>query len=113
MPNDFVLAPDYVFEEKPSYNTLVTKFENGFEQRRPKRASAITEYVLEYRNRTTSERDTILNLFNARKGSYSSFTWTHPITSETKTVRFKEDSLSVINKAYGVHDISFTLIEVL
>jgi uncharacterized protein (TIGR02217 family) len=113
MPNDFLLAPDYVFDETPQFKTLISEFENGVEQRRAKRASAITEYRLQYKNRDATDLSTITTLFNAKKGSLTSFTWTHPISAATKTVRFKEDSLTYSCTTYGRYDIEFVLKEVI
>lgn len=110
---NFSLKPDYTFEEAPQYKTLITEFENGVEQRRAKRASAITEYRLVYKNRSASDLSTITTLFNAQKGALTSFTWEHPVSAVEKTVRFKEDSLTYRNTVYGLYDIEFSLIEVL
>jgi len=109
---DFILAPDYVFDENPQYLTLVSQFENGAEQRRAKRANAITEYRLIYKNRSQDDLDTVTTLFNAKKGALTSFTWTHPISGATKTVRFKEDSLVYSNTNYLIYNFEFSLIEV-
>lgn len=109
---DFILAPDYVFDETPQYKTLISQFENGAEQRRAKRSAAITEYRLIYKNRSQADLDTITTLFNAKKGTLTSFTWTHPISAATKTVRFKEDSLTYSNKSYLLYDIEFVLTEI-
>ena len=107
--DDFYLAPDYVFDETPQYNTAISQFENGVEQRRQKWASSLTKYRLVYKNRDSTDKDTILTLFNATKGALTSFTWTHPISAATKTVRFVEDSLTISNTVYGLYDIEFTL----
>lgn len=113
MPNEFLLAPDYVFEETPKYNTIISTFENGAEQRRAKRGSAITEWRLVYKNRSQADLDTITTLFNAKKGALMSFTWTHPISGATKTVRFKEDSLTYSNTSYLIYEFEFTLVTIL
>jgi uncharacterized protein (TIGR02217 family) len=110
---DFTLAPDFQLETKPVYNTLVTQFENGIEQRRAKRSGSITEYGLQYRNRPASELATVKTLFNTKKGSLTAFTWTNPEDSTDYTVRFKEDSLSWRLKAFGLYDFDFTLVAVL
>jgi phage-related protein len=113
MANDLILKPDYVFDENPQYKTLISQFENGAEQRRAKRSSAITEYKLVYKNRTATDLGTITTLFNSKKGTLTSFTWTHPISASTLTVRFKEDSLTYSNTSYGLYDFEFNLVSIL
>jgi uncharacterized protein (TIGR02217 family) len=109
---DFELNPDFVFDQTPQYKTLVSNFENGAEQRRAKRSGAITEYKLVYKNRSQADLDTITTLFNAKKGALTSFTWTHPISGATVTVRFKEDSLTYSCSSYLIYDFEFTLISI-
>jgi len=110
---DFSLVPDYMFEQKPQYKTLISNFENGAEQRRSKRSSAITEYKLVYKNRGTTDIGIINALFTAKKGAALSFTWLHPISGVTLTVRFKEDSLNLVYTNYGSYDVEFTLTNIL
>jgi len=113
MPNEFILAPDYVFDETPQYKTLISTFENGAEQRRAKRSSAVTEYKLVYKNRSAADLGTVTTLFNSKKGALTSFTWTHPISAATLTVRFKEDSLTFSNTVFGLYDFEFNLITII
>lgn len=110
---DFSLAPDYVFVKKTGYDTIVSEFENGAEQRRARRSGSIRSWRLSYRNKTTAELATVQTLFDAKKGALTSFTWTNPTDSVDYTVRFKEDSLEVAQKAYGVFDFDFELVEVI
>lgn len=110
---DFTLAPDFQLETKPTYNTLITQYENGVEQRRATRSSPITEFRLSYRNRNSTDLATVMNLFASKKGALTSFVWTNPEDSVDYTVRFKEDSLTKVLKAYGLWDFDFTLVVVL
>ena len=112
MPDDLVLQPDFAFEDKTTFNTLVTEFENGVEQRRAKWATPIKSWKFVYKNRTASELSTLQTLFENKKGRYSSWTWTNPVDSQTYTVRFDTDELLVMLKAYGIYDIEFTVKEV-
>lgn len=111
--SDLTLKPDFVFESTPEYSTIVTTFENGVEQRRPRRASAIPTWTLNFKNRNATDMNTILTLFNAKQGSYLSFTWDNPEDGNTYTVRFKQDSLKRSYKFYGIWDFSFELVQVL
>lgn len=110
---DFSLAPDFVFTKKGTYDTIISQFENGVEQRRPRRTNTIREWTLQYRNRPASEVATIQTMFDSVKGAYNSFTWTNPLDSVDYNVRFKEDTLDVSAKAYNVYDVEFSLVEVL
>jgi len=112
MANEFVLPPDYDFEEIPTYKTLISEFENGAEQRRAKRSSAITEYKLVYNNLSSTDLGTITTLFSSKKGALTSFTWTHPISGSTLTVRYKEDSLNYRCTSFGRYYCEFNLITI-
>lgn len=110
---DLELAPDFAFAKKTNYDTIISEFENGIEQRRPRRTNKIREWNLQFRNRPASEVATIQTLFDANKGAYSSFTWLNPQDAATYTVRFKEDSFEHRNHAPGFYDFDFTLVEVI
>jgi phage-related protein len=109
---DFELPSGYDFEEIPKFNTLISSFENGAEQRRAKRSGAITEYKLVYKNISQADMDIITTLYNTSKGALSSFTWLHPISAETLTVRFKEDSLSFVCTSYGIYQCEFNIVTI-
>lgn len=113
MPSDLVLKPDFPLETEVNFDTLITKFENGVEQRRPRRSNSIKTWTLSFKNRDTTDMNTILTLYNAKKGAYTAFTWDNPEDSTTYTVRFKEDSFKRQYHHYGLWDFSFELIQVL
>ncbi|MCK9555018.1 DUF2460 domain-containing protein [bacterium] len=106
------VIPDFVFEEKIEFETLITKFENGVEQRRSKQSIPLRKWTLQFHNRTTEELTTIRSFYVARKGSYESFTWVNPNDSVEYAVRFDSDSFVFVNKASGIYDCSFSLTEV-
>lgn len=110
--SDFSTNPDTLLEENPKFKTLVSEFENGFEQRRAKWSSDLRTFKLVFTNRTDSEMETVRDFYLSKLGSYSSFTWTNPNDSVEYTVRFKEDSFNFIKKAYLVYDFSFEFVEV-
>jgi uncharacterized protein (TIGR02217 family) len=113
MPSDFTLVPDFVLETTPSYNTLVSEFENGVEQRRAKWSQSRQSWRLQYKNRDSTDLGIVKTLFNAKLGAYGSFSWDNPEDSVTYTVRFKEDSFTSTYHSYGLWDFEFELIEVL
>jgi phage-related protein len=110
--SDLALNPDYVYDEEIQYKTLISQFENGYEQRRGKWANPLRKFTLVYNNRTTTEIGTLKTLFTTKLGALTSFTWTNPNDSVEYTVRFDADSFKFSNKAYGVYDLQFSLTQV-
>ena len=110
---DFELPPDFQFSSESKYDTLVTAFENGVEQRRARRSSAIKEFTLQFRNRSQDDLDVVEALFNSKKGALTSFTWLNPEDNVEYSVRFKEDSFKKTLKHYGIFDFEFALTMVL
>ncbi len=110
--SDLSSAPDYVYDEEIQFKTLISQFENGYEQRRAKWANPLRKFTLVYNNRTSSELSTLRTLFTTKLGAATSFTWTNPNDSTEYTVRFDADSFKYSNKAYGVYDVSFSVIQV-
>lgn len=109
---DFTLVPDYSFETTRNWKTLISNFENGVEQRRQKWSANLKSWKLIYKNQSATDKGTILTLFEAKKGSFTSFTWTNPEDSTDYTVRFKEDSLVISFNSARLYDIEFELIQV-
>jgi phage-related protein len=107
---DFVLKPHYVFTKTSEYKTLVSNFENGVEQRRAKWATPLKTWKLQWRNIEATDVSTIQTLFDAKLGSYSSFTWTNPVDSVDYTVRFKDDSLKIDLTTYNRYAVELELI---
>lgn len=110
--DDLTLQPDFVFEEEKSYNTLVSSFENGVEQRRSMWSTPRSKFKLEFNNRTEAEKDVLVALFDAKLGAYDTLLWTNPNDSVQYTVRFETDSLGIKKKAFEIYDISFNFIQV-
>lgn len=109
---NLTLSPDYVYEEKVNFKTLVTEFESGYEQRRAKWATPLRRFKLLYKARTSTDFGTIKSLFIEKLGAYDTFTWTNPNDSTTYTCRFVEDSLAFEEQAYDIYNFEFEIIEV-
>jgi phage-related protein len=99
------------------FNTLVTQFESGKEQRRAK-GSPRRIFRLQF-DKTTNYNDNaqeIWDFFVARKGKFESFHWDYPKSDgavEEVEVRLDTDLLernAFLNKAYS---FGLTLIEVI
>lgn len=104
--------PDFTYEEEIEYKTLVTKFENGVEQRRSKWANPLRRFRFVYKSRSQTDFETVRDFYNARLGQYESFTWTNPNDSTSYTIRFEADTLRFKRKAYQVYDFEFMAVEV-
>jgi len=89
---EFIWPAHRVRTEDIKYNTLITKFESGKEQRRSK-GSPKRKFQLKFEKQETPA-DEIYNFFKARKGKFEVFNWTHPRTGEVIKVRFGVDKLS-------------------
>ena len=109
---DLILQGDYGLEESLQFQTLVSNFENGVEQRRAKWASQLREFTLTFRNYSATDFATIRDFFLSKKGALTSFTWTNPNDSADYTVRFKEDSWKAVVTSYGIYNFSFSLLQV-
>jgi len=102
---EFTWNPDYVYEVLPRFKTHVNEFEDGSEERAQVWTEAKRSWNLEFKNRTETEKDAILDFFLARKGRLEAFTWTCKLDSTQYTVRFDNDELNaqaVGNKRYSI-----------
>lgn len=109
---EFNWKPDFVFEETPKFQTIVSTFENGSEQRRARWGTARREWKLQFVNKTKTEFESIRNFFIAKKGALTAFTWENINDSVEYSVRFVEDSVNFKMKSTGVYDFEFSFIEV-
>jgi len=109
---DFPLTPDFVYVEEIKFNTLISKFENGYEQRRAKWSSDLRKFRLEFKNRSKDDFEDLRDFFITKKGAYSSFTFENPNDSVEYNVRFADDNLSLQEKAYQIYDFACDLVEV-
>jgi len=112
MASDITLKPDFVFVQEEEWNTLISRFENGTEQRRSMWSSSRKRWRLKYYNRIKSDFEAIQTVFNNSKGAYSSLTWDNPDDGSTYFVRFEKDNLEFEEKAFQIYDFEFTLLQV-
>ena len=87
-----VPVPDYPIEETKSYDVIITDMP-GKERRRTRHSTARRTWKLTYNHIHDGECKYLWDFFNARKRSYESFTFTHPITGTSYTARFMDDEL--------------------
>jgi len=113
MPETFSFIPDNSIPQNIEFNTLVSEFENGAEQRRSKRDNSKIGWTLSFILRPKTEMESFKNFFNARKGKLESFYWTNPDDNTTRLVRFDEDKLEIKRLRYDLYSYSVKIIEVI
>lgn len=111
--SDFSTQPNSAMDEEPIFDTIISEFESGVEQRRSRRSSSLRRWRLIYTNRDSTTMETVRDFFLARLGAYDDFTWTNPNDDVEYTVRFEEDSLNIRRRRYNLWDFQFVLREVL
>ncbi len=111
MASDFTYSPDFKYQVKPNYPVLRSKFENGYEVRRLKSAAKLRKWELSFSNRDSTEMTAVKALFDAKHGSFASFTM--DIDSETITGVFAEGSFWYAPVSANAWSYGFTFEEVL
>jgi phage-related protein len=110
--SEFTEIPDRALEESIEYDTMVTGFENGVEQRRLRSANGRRIFKLTFRNRTDSEIDSIRTFWTGKYGSLTSFTWTNPNDATEYTVRFMENTFKITRTGYDSFDCQLGLMQI-
>lgn len=102
--------PVYPLEESYLDNTLRSNFEAGYELTRPRYTRLRRIFNVRYTFLPEADK-TALESFYQTVGCYDSFTWTHPGTGESITVRFvAPPKFSEVQ--YGRWNVEFQLREV-
>lgn len=108
----FPLTPDFPVTEAQKYNTLVSTYDNGVEQRRSKWATPLREFTLTFKNRELADYTALVAFYQSMLGSATVFTFTNPNDTTGYNVRFKEDSLKLSLTSYQRYTFEIVLIEV-
>ena len=77
--------------EKPTKGQIRSDFEAGYVYSRAKWTRARKRFDLTWDSMTNSDKNTLETFFNNNLGS--TFTWEHPVSGTTYTVRFSDDSI--------------------
>ena len=109
---DLPVIPDFPVTETIRQNTLVSQFENGYEQRRSKWSAPLREFDLTWRTRDQADYDALTAFFNTKLGAFSTFTFDNPNDGITYTVRFKEDTFRASIVHYQIYNMEAILVEV-
>ena len=112
MPETFSFIPDNSIPQNIEFNTLVSEFENGSEQRRSKRDNPKREWTIVFTLRPKTEMESFKSFFEARKGKLEPFFWTNPDDNVKRLVRFKDDDLEIEKLHYDLYNYSAQFVEV-
>ncbi len=102
----------FVFTQKMGFKTLISNFENGYEQRRKKWAHGKHSFSVKYDTLTLAEVDTLYDFYVARNGSHEAFYFANPVDTVTYTVRFADDEMSLDVFTLNLSRTGLNLIEV-
>ena len=97
--------------ESIEFNTLITQFESGREQRRSK-GEPRRRWKLQFR-KDQDVANEIWDFYLARRGSYEAFEWRNPLDNQTYTVRFAHDNLDRTVMWKMVYQFGIELVEVI
>lgn len=75
---EFNFSVNLSFGEDIGYNTLVTQYEDGKEQRRKKWSQPKRRYSISLRGRTDTEMQQVWDFYNSRSGAYETFYFKNP-----------------------------------
>lgn len=86
------IAVDSFMELPRAYQVVRTSYEAGYAQTRVKSTTAPRQFAFQHDGVPAADRTTFLSFWEARKGGAESFDFTHPITAEVISCRFKHDA---------------------
>lgn len=87
-----ISAPDADLFQQAIQKPLVrTEFESGVVQSRARATSARRRFILGWHALSNTDYETLVTFFETYQGD--TFTYTHPVTSTSYTVRFSNDEL--------------------
>ena len=75
---EFPVSVNIPFREELQFNTLLTKYEDGKEQRRKKWSTPKRTYQIQLRGRTNTVMDQVWSFYNARSGAFDTFYFENP-----------------------------------
>ena len=99
--------------EKRDYNVLVSDFEDAnVEQRRLKSTNKIISLQITTPPLLESEKDDVVDFFDARNGKYDDFLYTNPIDDVQYRVRFARELSTNYAAAHWIISIELKVLEV-
>jgi len=104
-----VVTP-YVWRD--GWRTLVTRFDDGSEQRRQKLSNKIMAFHIEFNAIGETTLNQIRAFFNQQKGAFDTFTFINPHDDQAYTVRFANDTFQPQDHGAGRFSLVVDLVEV-
>ena len=105
---------DASYRRVMGFNTMISQFENGNEQRRSKSTSGRRIFELRYDPLEAGEMDTLWDFFTGTAfGALNVFNWVNPVTGEIILCRFRDDQMSREVFEATLERTGITLVEVL
>ena len=104
-----IQSPAYPLGESSFKRQIRVPFESGHVHSRAGATVARKIWQLNWKMLPESEYQTLLTFFEANIGG--TFSWTHPVTETTYTVRFAEDTLQGNIPFRGYREVSLKLEE--
>lgn len=108
-------APTYPLKESTEDPVIKSNFEAGYVHTRARFTRMRHEFTLVYENLSNTDKETLDAFCDTVYGSVTSFTWVHPISGTSYTVRFdgrpRFESVGYDGSAYR-WKTEFTLVQV-
>lgn len=86
------IAVDSFMELPRAYQVVRTGFEAGYAQTRAKSTTAPRQFAFQHEGVPGADRTTFIAFWETHRGGSLSFDFTHPITAEVISCRFKHDA---------------------
>ena len=102
--------PIFPIPEQKEDSVIKSDIEGGYQNTRQRFTRIRRNFEIKYTNLSTSEKGTLDAFIDTVKGGADSFTWTHPMTSTSYTVRF-QTTIKFSPTHENKWDAEFTLIE--
>jgi hypothetical protein len=101
-----IIAPWLTFVEDAFNPIIVTEFEAGYTQTRPRFTRAKKRFILKWELMSIDQVDILRPFYDSMAGG-AVFTWTHPVSGTPYVVRFTKDELicTRLSAAWWVVDV--------
>ena len=98
----------FPINKTPIWDTSIVKYKGMSEKRKANFSAERWEFNFSYRSLTSTEKNTILNFYMARYGSYESFTFVNPDPNDAGSyiVRFDNPTLDIVYIDYDLYNIN-------
>ena len=101
--------PSYPFDEDTTLSQIKSQFEDGKVQSRVKWTSSRDRFALKWTQMAEAELQSFNEHFQANVGA--TFSWTHPITSASYTVRYSDDNIKSTSILHGYRSVRVSIEE--